>query len=380
MKSIHIKNYKNLKDFKIDSLSKINLIVGKNNVGKSTLLEAISIFASGGNIISLREILDIRGEIYDFPYSLEQDKKLERHISSFLSLISDRDIELFIDNGISIICDISNDETILKKEVEIKLVKYIETSDSNNLQNIKRQFLSNEDPMLGDPNVEYGILVKNKINNDFQDVLYKLGGRIRQLLPNIIQKTKPYELVRTNEISRNKNPELFDKISLTPLEKEIVTALKIIEPNIEDINFLTEESLSRFNRMEERVPFVVFPLSSKKLRLTSMGDGLNRILTIILALLNSKDGFLLIDEFENGLHYTVQTQLWKIIYQLSEKLNIQVFATTHSDDCIKSFIESDTENKGKLIRLEDIDGDIKSIAFNDKERLNFAIKNNIEVR
>ena len=380
MKSIHIKNYKNLKDFKIDSLSKINLIVGKNNVGKSTLLEAISIFASGGNILSLREILDIRGEIYDFPYSLEQDKKLERHISSFLSLISDRDIELFIDNGISIICDISNDETILKKEVEIKLVKYIETSDSNNIQNIKRQFLSNEDPMSGDPNIEYGILVKNKINNDFQDVLYKLGGRIRQLLPNIIQKTKPYELVRTNEISRNKNPELFDKISLTPLEKEIVTALKIIEPNIEDINFLTEESLSRFNRMEERVPFVVFPLSSKKLRLTSMGDGLNRILTIILALLNSKDGFLLIDEFENGLHYTVQTQLWKIIYQLSEKLNIQVFATTHSDDCIKSFIESDTENKGKLIRLEDIDGDIKSIAFNDKERLNFAIKNNIEVR
>lgn len=380
MKSIHIKNYKNLKDLKIDSLSKINLIVGKNNVGKSTLLEAISIFASGGNIISLREILDIRGEVYDFPYSLEQDKKLERHISSFLSLISDRDIELFIDNGISIICDISNDETILKKEVEVKLVKYIETSDSNNLQNIKRQFLSNEDPMLGDPNVEYGILVKNKINNDFQDVLYKLGGRIRQLLPNIIQKTKPYELVRTNEISRNKNPELFDKISLTPLEKEIVTALKIIEPNIEDINFLTEESLSRFNRMEERVPFVVFPLSSKKLRLTSMGDGLNRILTIILALLNSKDGFLLIDEFENGLHYTVQTQLWKIIYQLSEKLNIQVFATTHSDDCIKSFIESDTENKGKLIRLEDIDGDIKSIAFNDKERLNFAIQNNIEVR
>ena len=42
------------------------------------------------------------------------------------------------------------------------------------------------------------------------------------------------------------------------LEKEIVTALKIIEPNIEDINFLTEESLSRFNRMEERVPFVYF--------------------------------------------------------------------------------------------------------------------------
>lgn len=379
MKSIHIKNYKNLKDLKIDSLSKINLIVGKNNVGKSTLLEAISIFASGGNMSSLLEILDIRGEVYDFSYSLEQDTIIEKQLESFISLISDRKTETFIDNGICIISDL-NVDGIIKKEVEIKLAKYIETSNDNKLQSISRTFLSNEDPRSGDPNIEYGILVKNIINNESQDILYKLGGRIRQILPNIVQKTKPYELVRTNQISRDKNPDLFDNISLTPLEKEIITALKIIDPNIENINFLSEESNNRLNRIKKRVPFVVFSSSSEKLRLTSMGDGINRVLTIILALLNSKDGFLLIDEFENGLHYSVQSQLWEIIFHLSDKLNVQVFATTHSDDCIKSFIESDTQNIGKLIRLENLDGDIKSIAFNDKDRLSFAIQNNIEVR
>lgn len=379
MKSIHIKNYKNLKDLKIDSLSKINLIVGKNNVGKSTLLEAISIFASGGNMSSLLEILDIRGEVYDFSYSLEQDTIIEKQLESIISLISDRKTETFIDNGICIISDL-NVDGIIKKEVEIKLAKYIETSNDNKLQSISRTFLSNEDPRSGDPNIEYGILVKNIINNESQDILYKLGGRIRQILPNIVQKTKPYELVRTNQISRDKNPDLFDNISLTPLEKEIITALKIIDPNIENINFLSEESNNRLNRIKKRVPFVVFSSSSEKLRLTSMGDGINRVLTIILALLNSKDGFLLIDEFENGLHYSVQSQLWEIIFHLSDKLNVQVFATTHSDDCIKSFIESDTQNIGKLIRLENLDGDIKSIAFNDKDRLSFAIQNNIEVR
>lgn len=379
MKSIHIKNYKNLKDLKIDSLSKINLIVGKNNVGKSTLLEAISIFASGGNMSSLLEILDIRGEVYDFSYSLEQDTIIEKQLESFISLISDRKTETFIDNGICIISDL-NVDGIIKKEVEIKLAKYIETSNDNKLQSISRTFLSNEDLRSGDPNIEYGILVKNIINNESQDILYKLGGRIRQILPNIVQKTKPYELVRTNQISRDKNPDLFDNISLTPLEKEIITALKIIDPNIENINFLSEESNNRLNRIKKRVPFVVFSSSSEKLRLTSMGDGINRVLTIILALLNSKDGFLLIDEFENGLHYSVQSQLWEIIFHLSDKLNVQVFATTHSDDCIKSFIESDTQNIGKLIRLENLDGDIKSIAFNDKDRLSFAIQNNIEVR
>ncbi len=73
----------------------------------------------------------------------------------------------------------------------------------------------------------------------------------------------------------------------------------------------------------KRVPVVVLRDSAKRYRLSSMGDGINRVLTIILALLNCKDGILLIDEFENGLHHSVQSQLWKIIFELSEELNIQ---------------------------------------------------------
>lgn len=70
-----------------------------------------------------------------------------------------------------------------------------------------------------------------------------------------------------------------------------------------------------------------------------MGEGMRRVLQIVLKLVNARDGLLLIDEFENGLHYSVQPKVWTMLFELAEKLNVQVFATTHSWDCIKAFAE-----------------------------------------
>ncbi len=119
------------------------------------------------------------------------------------------------------------------------------------------------------------------------------------------------------------------------------------------------------------------------LPLQSMGDGINRILTIILALVNADNGFLLIDEFENGLHYTVQKQLWDIIFKLAPKLNVQVFVTTHSEDCISGFesVLNSPGNSldGKLIRLDNKNGTIKQVEFSAHE-LKIANDQNIEIR
>jgi AAA15 family ATPase/GTPase len=119
------------------------------------------------------------------------------------------------------------------------------------------------------------------------------------------------------------------------------------------------------------------------LPLKSMGDGINRILTIILALVNAENGFLLIDEFENGLHYSVQEQLWKIIFSLSKKLNVQVFVTTHSNDCISGF-ERELNSAGntvtgRLIRLDNVRGSIKQVEFLPNE-LKIASEQEIEIR
>ena len=115
-----------------------------------------------------------------------------------------------------------------------------------------------------------------------------------------------------------------------------------------------------------------------------MGDGINRILTIILAMVNCENGYLLIDEFENGLHYSVQEKLWEIIFSLAEKLNIQVFATTHSSDTIRAFENIVNQNEtvplnGLLIKLENINDAIEATTFEPRE-LKVITDNLIEVR
>lgn len=114
-----------------------------------------------------------------------------------------------------------------------------------------------------------------------------------------------------------------------------------------------------------------------------MGDGINHILSIILALVNCENGCLLIDEIDNGLHYTVQKQLWSVIFKLAIKLNVQIFATTHSSDCISSFgyalKEESNVEEGRYMRLENKLGAITYTEYN-LEELKIVAAQNIEIR
>jgi AAA15 family ATPase/GTPase len=129
-----------------------------------------------------------------------------------------------------------------------------------------------------------------------------------------------------------------------------------------------------------RIPVVSLKGSGQRVRLTSLGDGVNRVLTIILSLLNCKDGVLLLDEFETGLHYSVQKQLWEVIFMLAEQLNVQVFVTTHSSDCLSAFSKVNVEGQGMLIRLEQRKNEIVPVCYIDNKDIAFAAENNIELR
>lgn len=142
---------------------------------------------------------------------------------------------------------------------------------------------------------------------------------------------------------------LWDKANLTPYEKYTINALRLIEPHIEDLRFIIKDE-----RSNERTAIVKLFDEEVRFPIRSMGDGIVRILQLILNMYAAKDGFYLIDEFDNGLHYSVQKSLWQMIFSLAKQLNIQVFATTHSWDCIQSFTEVAIENvqmKGTLLKI-----------------------------
>lgn len=367
MNSLHIKNYKNLEDLQISKLGRVNLIAGENNVGKSTLLEAVSILQSGGSIEWLKRLLEFRGEAAD--RYVENNKRKE--MDSFLSFIPNYDDEHKLELPI-ILSD-------MEQTVKIRFVYFTEMQiTEDGVDRTIRSVIENYDPNSYYDGLGFGLEIIPSVG---QKVLYTFNGMIPHLQLEALRKV---QYVRMGDINTIDNPSLFDKLALTPLQREVVKALQIIEPGIVDLNFLKDDRrryrLSGERNEDERVPYIAIEGEKAPRRLSSMGDGVNRILTIILAMLNAKDGVLLIDEFENGLHYSVQRELWKVIFSLSKSLDIQTFVTTHSRDAIRAFAAENTENDGVFIRLERRGDKVKAVTYDDKGDLELVLEQDIEIR
>jgi predicted ATPase len=169
---------------------------------------------------------------------------------------------------------------------------------------------------------------------------------------------------------------LWDRIALSDLEQHVVSALAIIDENISAVSMVGADGVR-----SGRIAIVRSKRFARPVPLKSFGDGVNRLFGIVLSLVNAKDGCLLIDEFENGLHHTVQANAWRMIFKIAAALNVQVFATTHSVDAINAFqqVAREVPETGVLVRLARRGQAIVSTVFSEDE-LAVVARNQIEVR
>ena len=108
---------------------------------------------------------------------------------------------------------------------------------------------------------------------------------------------------------------------------------------------------------------------------------MNRLFELALSLVNAEDGVLLVDEFENGLHYSVQPDVWRMIFALAQKLSVQVFATTHSRDTVRSFQKAAAESEEEAMQIKlRLIGEDNVAVVTDKEQLEIATRHDIETR
>lgn len=377
MKHLEIKNYKSIKHITLSELSTINVIVGNNNVGKSSLLEAISIGATKGSLEQINEILHSRGEGMNLsPWVTEKSK--ENELKSMLSLYPNRNREEFYDSPIEVVTDEKN-------SVSIQLAIFIEeeSDEEDGTTRIIRRMMT--------PSERSDKMFCGEMLAGSDGLVISYGERKKsflfgQLRPRSVDKQEnyPLEYVDSHDGS-DTNPDRFDKIALTDEEEYILEALQIIEPSIRGINFLKDNDSYTEGRVEKRIPYIVMGQSAERYKLSSMGDGINRILTIVLAMANCKNGILLIDEIENGLHYTVQYALWRVILKMAKKLQIQLFATTHSMDTIRALVAlRDKELEAQQYMAcyylqESAKGELISYRYS-AEKLDFLLKNGEDIR
>lgn len=174
---------------------------------------------------------------------------------------------------------------------------------------------------------------------------------------------------------------LWDLIALTEGEEFLVDALKLIlGEDVERISVVGNEGRPRF-RANRRV-IVKLGGHSRPVPLKSLGDGATRLFCVALALANCRNGLLVIDEAENGLHYTIHADFWRMVLRAALEGNAQVVATTHSWDCIKGFARAAVESQdveGVLVRLEQDDATYRAVMY-DEDELGIAADQHVELR
>ncbi len=293
--SLAIENFKAFKRLTIDRLGRVNLIVGKNNVGKTCLLEALWFQVTHGDTETQKQILQLRHEFVE----------TEKLISQTKNFIYGRE------------------EATSLKDRPIKINTLTFPSGSPSAKQI---------PCLFIPTIRF--------------------------TPKQIK-------------------ELWLPIELTPSEDYILQALQIIEPKVLRISLREKE--------QDWLPIVRLSGGKEPVFLSSLGEGVNHLFYFALALANVENGILLIDEIENGLHYSIQPQVWQFIFEMAQRLNVQVFATTHSWDCIEAFqqvVQECPEPENLLISLWEVKGKAGEVVgvLADKEKLKVIVQAHIEVR
>lgn len=386
LNSLKIEKYKLLEDFEVNKLGRVNLIVGKNNSGKSTVLECLRILASNGVPNVINEIVDSHDDILLLQNRTPFD---EDSIYIYEGLFTDR---IFPKDGSPIyIGNIEKDYY-----VKINRLYYQDTEEEvkdekgNIIQTRNRKFYDISE-VTDESNYDQIINIESNQNPEkpfflpSRSFFDRIITRRRPTYYSDMIKPGPISYIPTQFLSMDLLATLWDKAVLTPYFENVKKFLKIISDDFEDVAFI-KVNRSRGSKENERTGIIKLKKLTKPIPLNGMGDGILRILQLVLGIFPATNGFLLIDEFENGLHYSVQEQVWRLIFQLSKELDIQVFATTHSWDCIQAFSRAANDSKesatlfriGKSVKNEN-NGKIIATIF-DKNSLNNLTQSDVELR
>lgn len=373
LNSFQIENFRLFQHLEVGKLSRVNLVVGRNNAGKSTFLEALELYASNASANVLLDLVESRQETW---FSEAQPHSQDFLGNPIRHLFFGHQLPGIGEAGISL------GEVNSYDKLHIGAAAYQNKSDEEGtMRRIRIRDLEIDDEVS---NIEFFLVAEE---GEKSRRLFRLDRDVRDIHRSnrvLYGRQEPefkytWQLVSTENMPNRKLAALWDLTSLTNLESEIIAALGLIDERVSGVAFVEDISTGRSN--DNRIPLVKIEGIDEPLPLKSMGDGITRLFHIIVALVNARNGLLLIDEFENGLHWSIQPKVWDIVFQLSERLNVQVFATTHSRDCLKGF--DNAWNKypelGTFFRLDAKDDLIKATEYTS-ETLTDAIDMDVEVR
>ena len=369
---LSIRNFRGINLLSIRRLGRVTLLGGRNGVGKTTVLEAVRAYAARGDQSTLHDLLDKREE---FVTGLDDDH--DPVVSPDYAALfhgrtatPERPISIGPSSGaddlrieVSTPSDWSPEQqemfADLSTEADVRAVKVVYRDKERLLPWL---------PVVSGPRA---VRLKRRYALSLQGGLFEEGK-----WPVIDCESLGPGLPSNRKLAR-----FWDRVTLTEEEDLSLQALGLTGDGIERVAVVGDDEAAPYRAMGRRV-VVKLPHHARPVPLKSLGDGVTRLFAAALALANSRDGFLVVDEAENGIHYSVQRDFWHMILRAAHQYNVQVLATTHSSDCVTGFaraaIEFD-EALGVYLRL-DRDGDqVRAVEYTEEE-LETVADQGIEVR
>ncbi len=336
IQSVRIKNFKTFKDTQIDGFTKLNIITGGNNVGKSNLLEALYCLV-GKSMHPCANITEVYDNIRKEPLTTESKNLM------FYGLDTKEEIQ--------IVTTLDNNQTL---DLQIKFIA------SENQKVIESQIIPTAEQTQMSSQLNFTLKKNNEeIYNDHLNIdkFPNQSGYNRQFKnfdPNQLQKLLPFEsaVIIPSDYRQVHMIQAVSKIcSNNQLEEELNKHLNQFDNNIQSISFNTNNQLKlKVRNVKEKLP------------LSAFGDGLKKYLHIVSAFMADNAKTIYIDEVENGLHFSRMRLLLKNIIDFinnNKDGNLQVFMTTHNQEFIEILDqvirEKDFAHQTKLFCLKQDD-------------------------
>ena len=362
LKSLALRGFRAFESYELTELATVNLLVGKNNCGKTSLLEAVELLVSNGHLSVFSEVARRRGEVMSYRprYRVNASHLFFGHTCEpgvCFKLSSDDGRELSATilslDEVGEDTDLWETRTISARRRELDEAE--ETEPAFGL----RIALCAEERVVALPMSEDGTIL-----HDWRRPIVRTGVSL-----------PPVRFLGLESFASVRMGDAWDKVLADGLEDEIAEDMRLLVPEIDSIHFLTA-------RPGPGGILVGLRNGGGRTPIGSYGDGLRRLLALRLALVCATDGYLLIDEIDAGLHWTVIEDVWRLLVEVADRCNVQIFATTHSHDCVRGLgtLVRSRPRLAERVSLHKMHADLDHAVPLQGEQIGTAVEQEIEVR
>ena len=362
LKSLALRGFRAFESYELAELATVNLLVGKNNCGKTSLLEAVELLVSSGHLSVFSEVARRRGEVVSYRprYRVNASHLFFGHTCEpgvCFKLSSDDGRELSA--TILSLDEVGEDADLWETRRNSARRRELDEDEETEPAFGLRIALGAEEEVVALPMAEDGTIL-----HDWRRPIVRNGLSL-----------SPVRFLGLESSASERMGDAWDRVLADGLENEIAEDIRLLVPEIDSIHFLT-------GRPGPGGILVGLRDGGRRMPIGSYGDGLRRLLALRLALVSATDGYLLIDEIDAGLHWTVIEDVWRLLVEVADRCNVQIFATTHSHDCIRGLgtLVRSRPGLAEKVSLQKVHADLDHAVPLRGEQIGTAVEQEIEVR